>query len=138
MMHLHWPKQMLVLLLEAGLYNLNYNGSKDVQDVAIDAAQIVLMRDDLQAVPEALYISLRTFRRIAINLVWAMVYNVLGCTTLLIHTLISLAIPTAAGLLLPFIHPYTLPPAIAGLTMAFSSVSVVVSSLLLPYKLKCV
>lgn len=54
--------------------------SKDVQDVAIDAAQIVLMRDDLQAVPEALDISLRTFRRIAINLVWAMVYNVLGCT----------------------------------------------------------
>ncbi|KAL9185815.1 hypothetical protein ACHAXT_003592 [Thalassiosira profunda] len=86
-------------------------------EVAVEAADIVLVRSQLHDVVVALHLSRVVFDRIRLNFVWAMAYNLF-------------ALPFAAGLLYPFTD-WTLPPAFAGLMMAFSSVSVVVSSLLL-------
>ena len=86
-------------------------------EVAVEAADIVLVRSQLHDVVVALHLSRVVFDRIRLNFVWAMAYNLF-------------ALPFAAGLLYPFTD-WTLPPAFAGLMMAFSSVSVVTSSLLL-------
>ncbi|KAJ5871509.1 ATPase P-type K/Mg/Cd/Cu/Zn/Na/Ca/Na/H-transporter [Penicillium soppii] len=87
-------------------------------DVAVEAADIVLMRpDDLLSVPASLSLSRSVFNRIKMNLIWACLYNVIG-------------LPFAMGLFLPFTG-FMLPPMAAGAAMALSSVSVVVSSLLL-------
>jgi Cu+-exporting ATPase len=85
--------------------------------VAVEAADIVLVRSSLHDVVVALHLSRTVFQRIRMNFVWAMSYNLL-------------ALPFAAGVLYPFTN-FRLPPAFAGLMMAFSSVSVVTSSLLL-------
>ncbi|KAK9460903.1 E1-E2 ATPase-domain-containing protein [Lipomyces oligophaga] len=87
-------------------------------DVAVEAADIVLMRHDTLLMDTAVSLSLcRTiFGRIKANLVWASVYNVI-------------MIPFAMGVFLPF--GWTLPPMAAGAAMALSSVSVVTSSLAL-------
>lgn len=85
-------------------------------DIAIDSGGIVLVRNDLRGVVRALDISKKTFNRIKLNLFWALIYNVIG-------------IPIAAGLF-AFVG-FTLSPELASLAMAFSSVSVVSSSLLL-------
>ena len=84
-------------------------------DVAMESADITLMRGDLRAVPQAIALSHATMRTIRQNLFWAFVYNVIG-------------IPVAAGVLFP-ITGWLLSPIIASAAMAFSSVSVVLNSL---------
>jgi len=85
-------------------------------DVAIESGGIVLVQNDLMGVVRALDISKKTFNRIKLNLFWALIYNTIG-------------VPIAAGLFMGL--GLTLSPELAGLAMAFSSVSVVTSSLLL-------
>lgn len=85
-------------------------------EIAIEAADMVLMRSDLADVAIALSVGSKTYNRIRINFLFAFIYNIIG-------------IPIAAGVLYPAIHPGTLPPAAAGLAMALSSVSVILSSL---------
>jgi Cu+-exporting ATPase len=84
-------------------------------DVAIEAADVTLMRGDLRGVVAAVALSRRTIRIIKENLVWAFGYN-------------AVLIPVAAGLLYPLGGPL-LSPILAGAAMAFSSVSVVTNSL---------
>ncbi|KAL2547701.1 putative copper-transporting ATPase HMA5 [Forsythia ovata] len=86
-------------------------------DIAIEAADIVLMKSNLEDVITAIDLSRTTFFRIRLNYVWALGYNILG-------------IPIAAGALFPSTG-FRLPPWIAGAAMASSSVSVVCCSLLL-------
>jgi len=90
-------------------------------DIAIESADIVLMKDDPLDVATAMDLSRYAMKKIRQNLFWAFFYNVIG-------------IPVAAGLLYPFFK-FLLNPVIAGATMAFSSVSVVSNSLfILRYK----
>jgi Cu+-exporting ATPase len=84
-------------------------------DVAIEAADVTLVRGDLRSVVAAVDLSRRTIRVIKENLAWAFGYNVL-------------LIPVAAGVLYP-IWGVLLSPILAGVAMAFSSVSVVTNSL---------
>ncbi len=86
-------------------------------DVAIESADIILMKNDLRDVYTAIHLSKKTMQRIKLNMFWALGYN-------------SAGIPIAAGVLYP-LFSITLPPELAGLAMALSSVSVVTSSLLL-------
>ena len=87
------------------------NGS----DIALESADIVLMKSDLRDVPKAVVLSKGTIRNIKQNLFWAFFYN-------------SLGIPVATGLLYLFGGPL-LNPMVAGLAMSFSSVSVVGNAL---------
>ncbi len=89
-------------------------------DVAMEAADIVLMRpDDLLSIPASLVLARTIFNRIKLNLLWACLYNVVG-------------LPFAMGVFLPF-GGLMLHPMAAGAAMAASSVSVVGSSLLLKF-----
>ena len=92
-------------------------------DIAMEAAGIVLVKSDIFDVVHALDLSRATFRRIEMNLFFSLGYNALG-------------IPIAAGLLYPFVK-VRLPPEVAGLAMALSSVSVVTSSLMLKRFKRC-
>jgi Cu+-exporting ATPase len=84
-------------------------------DVALEAADIALMRADLNGVADAILLSRRTLRIIRQNLFWAFFYNVLG-------------IPLAAGALFP-LTGWQLSPMIAAAAMSVSSVSVLTNSL---------
>jgi Cu+-exporting ATPase len=84
-------------------------------DVAIESADIVLMKSDLMDVPTAIQLSKKTIRNIKENLFWAFAYNTAG-------------IPIAAGLLYIFGGPL-LNPMIAAGAMAFSSISVLTNAL---------
>jgi Cu+-exporting ATPase len=84
-------------------------------DVAIEASDITLIKDDLRSVPMAIRLSLETVKVIRQNLFWAFIYNILG-------------IPIAAGALYPFFG-ILLNPQFAAAAMALSSVSVVSNSL---------
>ncbi len=86
-------------------------------EVAVETAGIVLMQDRLLDVVESIELSRSTFNKIRQNLFWAFAYNLS-------------AIPLAAGVALPTTG-IALSPAAAGALMAFSSVSVVLNSLLL-------
>jgi len=84
-------------------------------DIAVEAADVVLMRGDLRTVVQAIALSMRTMRTMKQNLFWAFAYNVIG-------------IPIAAGVLYPAFG-LLLSPILASGAMAFSSVSVVANSL---------
>ncbi|BAU00543.1 hypothetical protein VIGAN_10214800 [Vigna angularis var. angularis] len=86
-------------------------------DIAIEAADIVLMKSNLEDIIIAIDLANKTFSRIRLNYFWALGYNIL-------------AIPIAAGILYSSTR-FRLPPWIAGAAMAASSLSVVCSSLLL-------
>jgi Cu+-exporting ATPase len=86
-------------------------------DVAIEAGDIVLVKDDLRDVVTAIDLSSYSMLKIKQNLFWAFIYN-------------SLGIPIAAGILYP-LTGFLLNPVFAGAAMAFSSVSVVTNSLLM-------
>ncbi|TAF12175.1 MAG: copper-translocating P-type ATPase [Nostocales cyanobacterium] len=86
-------------------------------DVAMETAEIILMRDSLSDVVESIQLSRATFQKIRQNLFWAFAYNTIG-------------IPLAAGMLLPNLG-FVLSPSSAAALMAFSSVSVVTNSVLL-------
>lgn len=89
-------------------------------DIAIESGDIILMKNDLRDVVKAIKLSRNSIRKIKQNLFWAFFYNILG-------------IPIAAGVLYPFTG-WLLNPIIAGVAMAFSSVSVVSNTLLLKTK----
>ncbi|MFQ5334876.1 MAG: copper-translocating P-type ATPase, partial [Flavobacteriales bacterium] len=89
-------------------------------DIAMESADITLLRGDLSKLVTAVKLSVQTLRTIRQNLFWAFFYNVL-------------AIPLAAGALYPF-NGFLLSPVIAAAAMAFSSVSVVSNSLILKIK----
>ncbi|KAL6801146.1 heavy metal translocatin [Trichoderma sp. SZMC 28013] len=88
-------------------------------DVAMEAADVVLMRpDDLLSIPSAINLTRTIFFRIKLNLLWACIYNLIG-------------LPIAMGFFLPLgLHMH---PMMAGFAMACSSISVVISSLMLKF-----
>jgi Cu+-exporting ATPase len=84
-------------------------------DVAMESADIVLVKGDLQGIVRARRLSRATMRNIRQNLFWAFAYNVLG-------------VPVAAGVLYP-VSGLLLSPMIASAAMSFSSVSVIANAL---------
>ncbi|MGE5187394.1 MAG: HAD-IC family P-type ATPase, partial [Betaproteobacteria bacterium] len=85
-------------------------------DVAVESADIVLIKNDPRDVAKLVTLSRKTMRKMNENLVWATGYNVI-------------AIPIAAGVLVPF--GIVLPPEVAAVTMTLSSISVTANALLL-------
>ena len=94
-------------------------------DIAMETADLTLMRGDLRTIPDAIRLSRVTLRTIKQNLFWAFFYNVL-------------LIPIAAGVLFPLLFLPSmlreLHPMLAAFAMAFSSVSVVLNSLRLQWR----
>ena len=88
-------------------------------DIALEAADMVLMKDDLKDLLIGFHISKTTYRLILFNFLWAFLYN-------------ATAIPLAAGVLYPADN-YAIPPAVAGLSEILSSLPVVLFSLLLRF-----
>ena len=88
-------------------------------DIALESADIVLLRNDLMDAMSALELGRITVKKIRTNLWWAFIYNIIG-------------IPLAMGLLLPWTG-WLLPPAFAAAAMSLSSISVVANSLTLKW-----
>ncbi len=86
-------------------------------DIALETGNIVLVKNDLRDVISAIELSRYTIKKIKQNLFWAFIYNIIG-------------IPVAAGVLFP-LFGFLLSPVIAASAMAFSSISVVLNSLLM-------
>ena len=86
-------------------------------DIALEAADFIVLRNDMIDAVSSLELGRATMRRIRTNLGWAFVYNLIG-------------IPLAMGMMLPFTG-FLLPPSFAAAAMSFSSVSVIGNSLLL-------
>ena len=85
-------------------------------DIAIESADIILMKNDIRAVAKAIELSRATIRNIKQNLFWAFIYNVIG-------------IPFAAGIFYALFNGPKLNPMLAAFAMSFSSVSVLLNSL---------
>lgn len=115
-------------------------------DVAIETGEVVLVKDDLRDVATAIQLSSKTIKKVWQNLFWAFIYNVLAIPVAagghLLLTQSSLGVAAGwvvalqqqfgrAGQLFFNISQATLRPEIAGFAMAFSSVSVVLNSMLL-------
>ena len=88
-------------------------------DVAIDAADVILMREGLRTVPAAIRLSMATIRNIKENLFWAFIYNIIG-------------IPLAAGVWYP-IFGWKLNPMFGAFAMSLSSFCVVMNALRLNF-----
>jgi Cu+-exporting ATPase len=82
-------------------------------DIAKEAGDIIILRNDLRIIKKTIDISKKMMRKIKENILWALIYNII-------------AIPIAAGLF----YPITLRPEIAAIAMSLSSISVVINSLL--------
>jgi Cu2+-exporting ATPase len=85
-------------------------------DVAVESADVVLIKNDPRDVARIITLSKKTMRKMNENLVWAIGYNVI-------------AIPAAAGVLVPL--GIVIPPEFAAITMSLSSISVIINALLL-------
>ena len=85
-------------------------------DIAIESADIILMKNDIRAVAKAIELSRATIRNIKQNLFWAFIYNVIG-------------IPFAAGIFYALFNGPKLNPMLAAFAMSFSSISVLLNSL---------
>jgi len=88
-------------------------------DIAIQSADVVLVRNDLRGILVAIDLSRTTYKRIKLNHFWALGYNILF-------------VPLACGVMFPFFQ-MTIPPLMAACTMIFSSILVITSSLMLRF-----
>ncbi len=123
----NFQKKGKVLFVGDGINDAPAMGRSDIgiavgagTEIAKEAGDIILIKDDLKGVIKSINLSEETLKIIKQNLFWAYIYNTIG-------------IPIAGGVLYPFLG-ILLKPVFAGIAMSFSSVSVVTNSLRLKYK----